>query len=519
MKNESTCSRAVCELFEEVYKLYDRSETTNDELSKFPAILRTLLENGGADHIVRYRDHNMGTILHKLPRSRSRHTHVREMLAVLANLPLTGLSDLIVAVNDAGTSFLHHSFESHSFRTWLEPLLPRAIEPLITICNMQDDNGNIPLHIWHQDRRVFNFLLEHTKHPFTLNYKQRTPLHTLMAEFSSWDLDGMREDRLHRVRLLLHSGDVQEVKSVRDAEGYTLLHLWPWSDVQGLRELTKPQYGFLTLIDAQDAEGRTPLVHAISRGCCWGGAHPDPEYRSSFSPSMWFAAEHFILCGANVRINDRFGRNALHWLLDAVDECIQQHRAEFCKETVAGYTVIRALRDCRMARRLTTRMLMKGVGVDDQDVDGTSPKSLAEDYWDRWEKFGIFKPCRWITDPGHGSFLVELMSPGSYNGEVWADREEGIIDIGVEYQEAISPELARLRSDLRGSGLDGRSSREEWAEVICKIIKGDLETLVNAIKNKSTNKRKRDSISGSGSVPRGPRVLGAPEFAGSGITM
>ena len=39
------------------------------------------------------------------------------------------------------------------------------------------------------------------------------------------------------------------------------------------------------------------------------------------------------------------------------------------------------------------------------------------------------------------------------------------------------------------------------AEVICKIIKEDLETMVNSIRSKSTRKRKRDSTSDSVSEP------------------
>ena len=123
MKNESTRSRAVHKALEKVSKLYNRCQRkppTAGELSKFPAILHDLLENGGADHTVRYRFDCSGSILHKL----SRHvpTNVHEIFAVLANLPLTKLSDLIVAVNDGGASFIHHSFELPGFRKCFEPL-------------------------------------------------------------------------------------------------------------------------------------------------------------------------------------------------------------------------------------------------------------------------------------------------------------------------------------------------------------------------------------------------------------
>jgi len=141
-----------------------------------------------------------------------------------------------------------------------------------------------------------------------------------------------------------------------------------------LRLLTKPEYGFLAMIDTQDEEGRTPLVFVISRG---RGREYYGDEHNPFYPSMWFVAEHFISCGADVSINDRFGRNALHWLLDAVDECIGEYREEFHEETVPSDMAIQALRDCRMARRLTTILLTKGVGVDDQDVGGGKRQGLS----------------------------------------------------------------------------------------------------------------------------------------------
>lgn len=503
MKNESTRSQAVREALEKVSSWYLRSFTNADrELSKLPAILHELLENGGADHVVRYRFAASTTILHRLSRQKFDRTNVDEIFAVLANLSLAKLNDLIVAANDGGASFIHCSFAWGGFRGCFKPFLPKALQPLTTICNMQDDHGNLPLHIKQRDPGVFNFLLQHTENPFTLNHDQQTPLHTLVTKFHLWEDDYVPdpEDGFYQVHsLLLRLGGVQDViKSVRDAEGRTLLHLC--SDLRILRELTKPKYGFLTLIDGQDAEGRTPLVHAISCGCYHGDGDNPPH----FSPSMWFVAEHFILCGADVSINDRFGRNALHWLLDAVDESIQH--SENDRVPPGPWVVTRALRNCRMARRLTTRLLMKGVGVDDQDLDGTSAKSLAEEYWDRWEKSGMFKPCIWTTYCKEVSSLYSFFSPNSYDKENFL-----VINYhDTDYQEATSPELARLRSEFRRSGLGKHSPPGEWAEVTCRIIKGDLETLVNAIQNKSTGKRKRNSISGS---------VSGQGFAGSGIMM
>jgi len=492
MKNESICSRAVHEALVKAtalysqYKLqdYEARKLTTLELSKFPAILQELLENGGADHAARYRFANSDTILHQL--ARNAHTNLHEVLAVLANLPLTMLSQLILTINSIGESFIHRPFQYNDFRQVFKPLLSKALQPLITICNVQDSLGNIPLHFHQHDWSIFNFLLNHTQNPFTLNHKKRTPLHTLVIGFNRWEVD--LEDRLHRIRLLLRSGDIQGMKNIRDTEGRdtegrTLLHLC--SDLQMLRLLTKPEYGFLAMIDTRDEEGRTPLVLVVSRG---RGRESYGDELNPFWPSMWFVAEHFISCGADVSINDRFGRSALHWLLDAVDECIGEYREEFHKETVHTYMAIQALRDCRMARRLTTILLTKGVGVDNQDVDGSCAKALAEDYWHRWEKSGMFKPSNWIIS--QVPKLCAFISPGPFASEDWYEME-----LRIEYSEATSPELARLRSELRGSGLDRNSPPVEWAEVIGRIVKGDLETLVNAIMNKSTRKRKRGSAS------------------------
>jgi len=462
-----------------------KSNSKSCELSKFPAIFHELLENGGADHIVRYRFGDSKTILHHLSLYADA-TNAHEILAVLANLPLTSLSELILAVNNDGASFIHHSFASSGFRKFFKPLLPKALQSLITLCNTQDDSGNIPLH-FEQSDPVFNFLLKYTQNPFTLNHRQRSPLHILVATFKSWQT--CRDHQFVHIQLLLRSKGVQEVKHVRHTKGQTLLHLC--SDLQVLRELTKPQYGFLDMINAQDDEGQTPLVQVISHGRTYNS-----DFRPGYYyPSMWFVAEHFISCGADVSINDRFGRSALHWLLEAVDGCVAEFREGSCLE---ASTAIQALRDYRMARRLNAILLTKGVGVDDQDVDGVSAKALAEDYWDRWEESGIFKP-RIISE--HSALCLFISLGCSITS--WWD-----YPTGIEYKEATSPEMARLRSELRGSGLNEDSPQVEWAELISRIIKGDLEALVNAIRSKSTRKRKRNPASGSAT-----EVSGASEFA------
>ena len=77
MKNESTRSQAVREALEKVSSWYLRSFTNADrELSKLPAILHELLENGGADHVVRYRFAASTTILHRLSRQKFDRTNV-----------------------------------------------------------------------------------------------------------------------------------------------------------------------------------------------------------------------------------------------------------------------------------------------------------------------------------------------------------------------------------------------------------------------------------------------------------
>jgi len=121
-------------------------------------------------------------------------------------------------------------------------------------------------------------------------------------------------------------------------------------------------------------------------------------------------------------------------------------------------------------------------------LGGASAKALAEDYWDRWEKSGMFKSRNWIIS--EVPELCAFVSPGPFASQEWYDMFPRI-----EYSEATSPELARLRSELRGRGLHRNSPPGEWVEVIGRIVKGDLETLVNAIMNKSTQKRKRGSNS------------------------
>ena len=69
---------------------------------------------------------------------------------------------------------------------------------------------------------------------------------------------------------------------------------------------------------------------------------------------------------------------------------------------------------------------------------------------------------------------------------------------GLGYEDKC-PELALLRSQLRGYGLKIDSTYEQGAEVVCRIIKEDLEALINAIRKKSTRKQMRDLTSDSGS--------------------
>jgi len=178
---------------------YEARQSTTLELSKFPAILQEFLENGGAVHAARYRFPCLGTILHKLPMQA--YPNVQEILVVLGNLPLTVLNQLIITVNNRGESFIHRTLKFNDFRQFFKPLLSKALQPLITICNVQDARGNIPLHYHQHDWGIFNFLLNHTQNLFTLNHSQCTPLHKLLTGSNRWE--GDLDDRCHRIQLLL----------------------------------------------------------------------------------------------------------------------------------------------------------------------------------------------------------------------------------------------------------------------------------------------------------------------------
>lgn len=366
---------------------------------------------------------------------------------------LSGLREVIGKVDKEGRTFLHRSWFAGSY-----PLLeclqayPEILEQLIRVVNVQDDSGSTPLHWQHYDMEVFNFLLSHTRNVCVTNRLNLTPLNALVLS-DSMPMVSSRETRRIYIQIssLLRAGASIGADQIKTGKlEHTILYTPMRPAI--LSFLLEPRYRIN--VNVQNRNGQTPLQWAIA------GRFPGGD------PGAWaMACKLIIKGGANVNIQDNCGKTPLLSILEVVGDALSSHEMG-----LYGSSAAEALLLCRMGRTLAELLVHNHADPDIEDSNGESARSLAVTYEMKWNRSLLLNP--------QSAKEIDL-----FNDETPSRISvmlEGIDGLGLTRTMII------WRENKQGA------LPQEWASLVCDIIKDDLKMLINtALKGR---KRVRSAV-------------------------
>lgn len=437
------------------------------------AILKLLLEHGASINWRRPSDGR--TILHLAAREqwihrewylerKSIHMMAFDIILKQETIPRHEIQTLVTALDNNGGSFLHTE-PKYELYPYVLKLMPAYPTELITIVNKQDHDGNIPLHYGSLDLGLLRFFLQHSHDVCLQNNKQQTPFFTIMCN--------EQPASEQQIKLVMDAGGAKGIGQIKDHRLQTVLYRYH-RDRDIFQHLLDPKYNFN--LNEQDINGRTPLIWHILK-CI-------PNFVRHVHAAWGLIV--YSQTDVNVNIKDSDGKTALYYLVENL--FYRFLRPNYLGIQLSEEGLQDLVRYCRMARVLTQLLVNNKADVEAQDNNGMSIIMLARREWGFCLKSLFFD-----------AYAVQL--PHNFNWDhKWVYDWWGLTaDMLIPTMSVIDkdPELEAAR---RAS-----NSEREWAdaEALCRIMKKDLQLLMDTLERGYSRNRKRhrddseDSDSGS----------------------